>query len=1051
MKQRFSAIDLKAELTCLKNAIVGHRLANVYDLNGKTKFLLKFAIPDEKAFLLVESGIRLHLTSYARDRSGSLPTGFTAKLRKHLRTKRLVSIAQHGLDRSADFQFGAGSHAYHLIIELYSAGNLILTDHEYRIMALLRTVRSVAESETNLQSARTNYACGEIYRTDLAAPFTAVQPDHLTDLLTRAKLETGKRNQSLRKLLVTEFASSHGTTLIDHLLAEAHINGTTPVLNFSEIDRLADGFSKVNKLVQDLDGPESPKGYLHCKATDGSSSGEIDSVFPFAPANLDQSNVSQLDAFDTALDEYFTKVEAARLSAKRAQVEDQVRKKLDNIATSQQKQVQSLLAEQENALECAMAIEANVKLVEQVLDVVRQLVASGIDWKDLEQLLKREQKAGNGLALHIRSCKLENGQILIRLPTYKSDDAESDSDSATCSGSDSGSSLSSESSSSGSLSDSSKKKVGQFLDVFVDIYCSAYANAKQYYEQRKRALIKAEKTQDSKKKAEKKVKQTTAPILQGSLNLKTGLAKLRKPFWFEKFIWFVSSEGYLVIGGRDAKQNEQIVRKYMRNSDVYVHADMHGACSVVIRQIQGAAEGAAIPPNTLNQAGTLSVCCSRAWEAKIVASAYWVYASQVSKTAPTGEYLSTGSFMIRGKKNFLPPVQLQFGAGLLFLFDEDDPDTKANHPKYVEWVPSYRGDFDAVVDVAETPASAESEFAKYSLDGALPQSVVEEELKLLDLAGNENSNNASSGKRYLSARQRRELRKQAGDQRNTGLDSEQHKTTTTKACHSLNGEKDAANVSSTRQGKLPRGKKFKLRKIKTKYKDQDEEDRQLMLELMGSVKRSDLNEAHGGDDIDGSALKAKSDDPTLDMRDDLEKSPEALEQNFHSDSAPVQDAGDDLESVGGSDGGDLAEVSPLNFDDMEFLNRLTASPKPKDSLVGCLVMLAPWQALSKFSFRIKLLPGSMKKGKACKLVLHQFSCALQSLRTDVAKSKSRLMRRAADSVGDEDVKEDVESLQQQAELIDAEFELVKSIKEEEMVMQMLPKVRVAGKLDLKSV
>jgi hypothetical protein len=45
-------------------------------------------------------------------------------------------------------------------------------------------------------------------------------------------------------------------------------------------------------------------------------------------------------------------------------------------------------------------------------------------------------------------------------------------------------------------------------------------------------------------------------------------------------------------------------------------------------------------------------------------------APQVSKSAPTGEYLSTGSFMIRGKKNFLPPNPLVMGFGLLFRIDE---------------------------------------------------------------------------------------------------------------------------------------------------------------------------------------------------------------------------------------------------------------------------------------------------------------------------------------------------------------------------------------------
>uniref|UniRef100_G3U7B8 Nuclear export mediator factor n=1 Tax=Loxodonta africana TaxID=9785 RepID=G3U7B8_LOXAF len=42
----------------------------------------------------------------------------------------------------------------------------------------------------------------------------------------------------------------------------------------------------------------------------------------------------------------------------------------------------------------------------------------------------------------------------------------------------------------------------------------------------------------------------------------------------------------------------------------------------------------------------------------------------VSKTAPTGEYLTTGSFMIRGKKNFLPPSYLMMGFSFLFKVDE---------------------------------------------------------------------------------------------------------------------------------------------------------------------------------------------------------------------------------------------------------------------------------------------------------------------------------------------------------------------------------------------
>lgn len=49
---------------------------------------------------------------------------------------------------------------------------------------------------------------------------------------------------------------------------------------------------------------------------------------------------------------------------------------------------------------------------------------------------------------------------------------------------------------------------------------------------------------------------------------------------------------------------------------------------------------------------------------------WWVYADQVSKSAPSGEYLPTGSFMVRGKKNFIYPQRMEMGLTLLFRLDE---------------------------------------------------------------------------------------------------------------------------------------------------------------------------------------------------------------------------------------------------------------------------------------------------------------------------------------------------------------------------------------------
>lgn len=46
------------------------------------------------------------------------------------------------------------------------------------------------------------------------------------------------------------------------------------------------------------------------------------------------------------------------------------------------------------------------------------------------------------------------------------------------------------------------------------------------------------------------------------------ITHMRKVHWFEKFNWFISSENYLVISGRDAQQNELIVKRYMSKGDL---------------------------------------------------------------------------------------------------------------------------------------------------------------------------------------------------------------------------------------------------------------------------------------------------------------------------------------------------------------------------------------------------------------------------------------------------------------------------------------------------
>merc|ERR1711970_1071610 len=106
----------------------------------------------------------------------------------------------------------------------------------------------------------------------------------------------------------------------------------------------------------------------------------------------------------------------------------------------------------------------------------------------------------------------------------------------------------------------------------------------------------------------------------------------------------------------------------------------------------------------LNEAGQFAVCFSAAWDSKVLTAAYWVTPDQVSKTAPSGEYLTVGSFMIRGKKNFLPPSHLIMGFGFMFKLEDDSVDRHKGDRKIrglEETIEVEKSDVDSVVESLE--------------------------------------------------------------------------------------------------------------------------------------------------------------------------------------------------------------------------------------------------------------------------------------------------------------------------------------------------------------
>ncbi|MHB8352247.1 MAG: ribosome rescue protein RqcH [Thermoplasmata archaeon] len=133
-------------------------------------------------------------------------------------------------------------------------------------------------------------------------------------------------------------------------------------------------------------------------------------------------------------------------------------------------------------------------------------------------------------------------------------------------------------------------------------------------------------------------------------------------FWFEPYRWFLSSEQAIVVGGRDAATNDRIVKRYLGEGDRYLHADLHGAPSIVVKH---PAPGA--PPMTeitLREAAQFGLSFSKAWRAgRASGDAYWVLPEQVSKGASSGEFVPRGGWMIHGTKHFFRDLPVELGIG----------------------------------------------------------------------------------------------------------------------------------------------------------------------------------------------------------------------------------------------------------------------------------------------------------------------------------------------------------------------------------------------------
>lgn len=867
------------------------------------------------------------------------------------------------------------------------------------------------------------------------------------DITVHEKKSKKKPGGALRKALATSL-SEYPSMLIDHALRVAAFDPNTPVedvlKDIALRERLVAALGEAQRTVDSLASSVTCKGYIIAKTAktssapiqnpalkDRTATGHnlmYEDFHPFRPQQFEDNpeiTMLEFDGFNKTVDEFFSSIESQKLESRLTEREENAKRKLETARLDHQKRLGGLQQVQELNIRKAQAIEANLQKVQEATAAVNALISQGMDWQEIARLIEMEQERHNVVAEMIRlPLKLyENtATLLLSEATYEDEDYDGDETGSDVSDSE-------EDLQTSSKAPKVSKPAEKRLAVDIDLALSPWSNARQYYEQKRSAAVKEQKTLQSSEKALKSTeKKISADLKKGLKQEKEVMRPQRKAIWFEKFIYFISSEGYLVLGGKDAQQNEILYKKYLRKGDIYIHADLDGAASVIVKNKPGISE-CPIPPSTLSQAGTLAIATSSAWDSKAVMSAWWVDAVQVSKTASTGEFLPIGSFVIRGHKNFLPPAQLLLGFGIMFKISEE---SKTRHLRHriqdpVDLTPSglakdtenNEGDRD---DASGVESPVEGRHIEAEDDEDQESGHIQDADGAESNSGGDSENDDDSGPmrdnplqptgyqqsvlhpqhqashvlaRDLGAEpseatssdsndeDKSEQRERASNSEDLFADTDQKRHISAKERRllrkgpSITNTVEAAPTSTDSEGNanpaqilnphvqhdaksLPprvRGKHGKYQKLKTKYANQDEEDRALAMRLLGSA-----------------AAQEKATEDAM-AKDDKEKELAAQKERRRKQHALAAEKGkeaEELRKLNFEEG-----VETLDDNELEGLGDLDAfvgAALPGDEILDALVICGPWEAIGgRYKWRVKLQPGTTKKGKAVREILAKWN------------------------------------------------------------------------------
>jgi predicted ribosome quality control (RQC) complex YloA/Tae2 family protein len=604
-KKDFSSFDIAAVIKELKTTLDQSRVNNIYQLDEKTVIFKLHKTDMPPIRLVMEAGRRLHVTSYAEENPAE-PPAFCMALRKYLRNAWVAGIDQYEFERIVTISFRTKTGVLKLVVELFGDGNLILTNEKNVIIQALA-----------LKKMRDRDILHNVVLE--LPPSSGKNPFKVTQTELEEALKNAGETEAVRS--IARFLGVGGV-YAEEILLRAKVDKTKHCNTLT-----SEEVRVIYETLQTLLAAVSGGNLEAAIALD--EDGEFLDVVPIKLKRYEGFKTQVYSSFNQALDEFYLRVTVAERAVNHLEV-DKIKKeaeRLRRMVVEQEKSIHEDESKAERDKLIGDTIYAHFNELQTFQDQLLKANQQGNEWNTIITTVMAAKKTGKPPAAYVESFDGKNLALNLGMDSFH---------------------------------------------FSFNLRDSLFDNANRYYEHGKRAKEKSQGAlfalQDSKRKLAKIERELAEAEELKSLKpaeiieaLSKRKVEMENKEWFEKFRWFITSDGFLVVAGKDTVSNEVLVKKYAKQEDAVFHAEITGAPFVVVK-----AEGKPISEQALREAGDLAASYSRAWRENAGSvDVYWVKVDQLSKSGPSGESVPHGAFFVVGKRNWIRNVPLRVAVGII--------------------------------------------------------------------------------------------------------------------------------------------------------------------------------------------------------------------------------------------------------------------------------------------------------------------------------------------------------------------------------------------------